>query len=29
MDPTGTYSDKEIEEVLLDAELDKIILKKK
>ena len=29
MDPTGTKTDAEIERVLLDAELDKIILKKK
>ena len=29
MDPTGTCSDAEIEKVLLSAELDKIILKKK
>ena len=29
MDPTGTCTDSEIEKVLLEAELDKTILKKK
>jgi hypothetical protein len=29
LDPTDNYSDQEIEELLLEAQLDKVILKKK